>query len=126
MIMMGLDSTPADHAPAAPPSTNRRKATKPGPARLSRNHHPTRGRPTTVTPYTPEELTAQTTKDAAQRAAQVATSRSLLFQAESLRGSQAGTSLLLGIAAGPDGGARLTGHNEFEQVSNTGAPSRLQ
>jgi WD40 repeat protein len=42
---------------------------------------------------------ARRAKDAARRAARVATSRSLLFQAESLRGSQAGTSLLLGIAA---------------------------
>src|SRR5262249_44916519 len=39
------------------------------------------------------------TKDAALRSARVATSRSLLFRAESLRGSQAGMSLLLGIAA---------------------------
>jgi WD40 repeat protein/energy-coupling factor transporter ATP-binding protein EcfA2 len=42
---------------------------------------------------------ARRTRDAQQRAARVATRRSLLFQAESLRGSLAGTSLLLGIEA---------------------------
>jgi WD40 repeat protein len=39
------------------------------------------------------------TKDATARSARVATGRSLLFRAESVRGSQAGLSLRLGIAA---------------------------